>query len=108
MCHADVLSVLRKAIRTRTPIRASYKDGRHRLLSPHVLGMTGGRWRVLCYQSSGATASGLSVDARKNWRCFTLRHLHAVRIDALSKWRTAGNHSQTQRCVEDIDTAVLY
>lgn len=46
------LQVLRRAIRRKQPITATYLD-RRRILRPHVVGTKNGVWNMLRYQSGG-------------------------------------------------------
>jgi hypothetical protein len=92
-----------EAIRNRRPIAAMYK-GLPRLFCPHRLGRNSkGQLRVLCYQYSGKSESGLSpAGSSGNWRCIALDKLSAFE-SLKGPWRTAPNHSRPASCIVDPD-----
>ena len=61
------------------------------------------RLRVLCYQYSGGSQSGLGISGSPaNWRCLVLEKLSNVKL--LDEWwRTAPNHSRPASCVVEAD-----
>ena len=102
----DAVNLIRKAIRTRTPISARYHD-RLRLLSPHRLGRNkDGEQRVLCYQFGGDSKSGLKpVGSKDNWRCIIVEQLSDVKL-INTRWRTAENHSRPASCITNVECDV--
>jgi hypothetical protein len=99
----DIYQLLRTAVVGKRPIRAVY-NGRDRWLCPHRLGQNReGQLRVLCYQYSGQSGSGLQAPGSPaNWRCIAVERLGRVELleDA---WHTAPNHSRSQSCVAKVD-----
>jgi hypothetical protein len=99
----DIYRLVRMAVVSKRPIRASY-HGRDRRFCPHRLGRNReGQIRVLCYQYSGESSSGLQADGSPaNWRCIALEKLSRVALLA-DAWHTAPNHSRPQTCVAEVD-----
>ena len=99
----EIYQLLRTAVVKRCPIRGVY-DGRDRWFCPHRLGRNHeGQLRVLCYQYSGQSGSGLQPEGSPaNWRCMAVEKLNRVELldDA---WHTAPNHSRPQTCVAEVD-----
>ena len=96
------------AIRGRKIISAVY-DGRRREMCPHVIGTKNGREQALFYQFAGESATrriGPSGDYG-NWRCMAVDALSDVQISS-GEWHSAGNHSQEQTCVDEVDVEVDY
>ena len=94
--------LLRRAILHLRPVAATYQ-GRRRYLCPHVIGHTGGRPHVLCYQFAGESESGLAPDdPAANWRCMYVDELTDVSVRE-GQWHTAWNYWQQTSCVEEID-----
>jgi hypothetical protein len=97
----DVL--IRAAIAGRRPMTAVY-DGLQRVLCPYMLGRNReGRLRLLGYQYSGESGSGLQLkDGHGDWRCFSVEKIGAVRLlDAA--WRTADTDSRRPKCIHRIE-----
>ncbi len=92
-----------EAIRGRRPIAAMYHD-LPRLFCAHRLGRNReGEFRVLCYQYSGESESGLAPPGSSaNWRCIALDKLSGVLV-LDGPWRTAPNHSRPASCIVDPD-----
>lgn len=99
----EVYEFVRKAVQSRQPISAVYRQ-RRRLLCPHRLGWNkDGQPRVLCYQYGGESESGLKpVGSPDNWRCIALDKLSQVQ-PADGEWRTAANHSRPSSCIAEPD-----
>src|SRR5580693_7729023 len=99
----DIYRLVRMAVVSKRPIRASY-HGRDRRLCPHRLGRNKeGQIRVLCYQYGGGSQSGLQVSGSPaNWRCLVLEKLGKVEL-LEEEWRTAPNHSRPASCVVEAD-----
>lgn len=116
-------ALVREAIRTRTPITATY-HGHYREMCPHVIGIKHGRpatrgrggkpgkpetqeeEHALCYQFGGTSDSGLHPDGSPaNWRCVRISELANVQLQP-GPWHTAPNHSRPQTCVDDVDVEV--
>ncbi|TMN16197.1 hypothetical protein FF950_19020 [Pseudoxanthomonas sp. X-1] len=102
---ASVYDIVRNAIATKQIIYANYQ-GHYREMCPHVIGRKNGREQALFYQFGGYTSTGpITEDTAKNWRCIPLEGLTNV-ASKPGEWRTYGNHSQAQTCVDDIDLEV--
>lgn len=99
----EMYQLIWTAAANKKPIEASYQ-GRPRLFCPHRLGRNrAGRLRVLCYQYSGESQSGLHpAGSPANWRCVALEKLSRVRL-VEGPWRTAPNHSRPASCVAEAD-----
>jgi hypothetical protein len=91
--------LLRRAIRQRQPVIASY-DGHVRHFCPHVLGTKRGEARVLAFQYAGGSATGLSPGGE--WRCMRVQGLTAVRLHK-GPWRTGTRQARDQACVDAVD-----
>jgi hypothetical protein len=102
----EVNRLLRLAMGERRPIGAMYHN-RRRVLCPHRLGWNKeGQRRVLCYQSGGASTSGLDPKgAQSNWRCLAVDKLSMVEIRE-DVWQTAENHSRPQTCIAQVEMDV--
>lgn len=95
----DIYRLVWSAVANRRPIRAIYKE-RPRLLCPHRLGRNrAGQLRVLCYQYSGESESGLAaIGAPDNWCCVALEKLRQGEVLEGSGnsepygWREGGRH----------------
>lgn len=102
---SNVYDMVRNAIATKQIICATYQ-GYDREMCPHAIGRKNGREQALFYQFGGNTSSGpITKDASNNWRCIPIEGLVNVTVKA-GPWRTYGNHSQAQTCVDDIDLEV--
>jgi hypothetical protein len=102
----EVNEHLQLSIRWRRPVTATY-DGCRRWLCPHRLGWNkGNERRVLCYQFSGDSVSGLEEPgAPSNWRCLAVEKLLDVEL-TLDPWHTAPNHSRPQTCIVRVEMDV--
>jgi len=99
----EIYRLVWTAVANKQPIEASYQ-ARHRLFCLHRLGRNReGQFRVLCYQYSGESRSGLdSLGSHANWRCVALEKLSRVKL-VEGAWRTAPNHSRPASCVSEAD-----
>lgn len=99
----DIYQLLRTAVVHKRAVHGVY-DSLDRWFCPHRLGRNHqGQFRVLCYQYSGQSSSGLEADGSPaNWRCVAIEKLSRVELldDA---WHTAPNHSHPQTCVAEVD-----
>lgn len=99
--------LVRKAIQEKLIVVAEYK-GHVREMCPHVIGTKDGRENALFYQFAGGSSSGIGTSgATYNWRCIHLNELSNIRLKK-GEWHTAGNHSSSQTCVDNIDVEVEY
>ena len=89
------------AIDSKTPIRADYGN-KNRVLCPHAVGWKNTRLHVLCYQSGGESASGLSANLHDNWRCLNLAKMSRIRLARGEPWRTADSHRGASTCIDEI------
>jgi hypothetical protein len=80
-----------------------YKD-LPRLFCPHRLGRNrANQFRVLCYQYSGESESGLApMGSPANWRCVVLEKLRKVEL-LDGSWETAPNHTRPATCIVEAD-----
>jgi hypothetical protein len=99
----DIYRLVWAAVASKRPIKAIYKE-RPRLFCPHRLGRNrADQIRVLCYQYSGESESGLEpMGSPANWRCVVLEKLRAVEL-VEGSWKTAPNHSRPASCVIEAD-----
>src|SRR5712692_7026060 len=99
----DIYRLVWTAVAKKRPMAAIYKK-RLRLFCPHRLGRNrAGQLRVLCYQYSGESESGLeAMGSPANWRCIVLEELRAVEL-LEGSWKTAPNHSRPASCVIEAD-----
>lgn len=93
--------IVKQAIESRTPIRATYGT-RSRILCPHAVGWKDGKLHVLCFQSGGASTSGLSTDPNDNWRCLNLAKMSQIQLAGDESWRTAHSHRRPSTCIDEI------
>jgi hypothetical protein len=99
----DIYRVVRTAVVSKDPIRATYHDRDRRFCPPRVDRNKEGQVRVLCYQYAGESSSGLQADGSpENWRCIALKKLSRVQL-LEGSWHTAPNHSRPQTCIVDVD-----
>lgn len=105
MSRSHNYDLIREAIVSRQQIIADY-NGHRRELCPHAIGTKNGREQALFVQFGGGSASGLGRP-EENWRCIPVGGLTNVSVRS-GEWHTASNHSQQQRCVDDIDIEVEY
>lgn len=98
-------SLIRNAIVAKQQVIADYK-GHRRELCPHTIGTKNGREQALFVQFGGSSASGHG-SPEKNWRCIPVAGLTNVSVRS-GKWHTASNHSQQQRCIDDVDIEVKH
>ena len=91
-----------EAILSRRQIVFTYRD-RRREVCPHVLGLTGGRERLLGYQFAGKTNGTLPPGGE--WRCFQVAEMHSIEVRQ-GVWHTGQSHSSKSTCVDDVDLDV--
>lgn len=82
-----VSEVLRLAIGEKRCVRLRFQ-GNERSVCPHALGLKGGRPRLLAFQYSGASASGLAPGGQ--WRAFFVQDIENASFIA-GPWRTGHN-----------------
>jgi hypothetical protein len=99
----EIYQLVWTAVANKRPMEAIYQ-GRHRLFCPHRLDRNKeGQLRVLCYQYSGDSQTGLQASGPPmNWRCVALERLSRVKL-AEGDWHTAPNHSRPASCVAEAD-----
>ena len=96
----DTYQLIRSAVFERHCLTAIYQQ-RVRHFSPHCLGRNkAGGFSVLGFQYAGQSGSVLPLDGQ--WRCFQLRNLTEVRVNA-ERWRTGSGHSRPSDCVKQVD-----
>lgn len=97
-------SVLRDAIINKLQVTCTY-NGYAREISPHVIGMKGGKQQVLSYQFAGESSSGLPPGGE--WRCMDVGRISNAESRP-GDWHTETSHTQPQTCVDDVDVEVAY
>lgn len=96
----DTYHLIRSAVIARRCLTATY-ERRIRHFSPHCLGQNkSGGFSVLGFQYAGQSSSILPPNGQ--WRCFQLRNLTEVRINA-DRWRTGSGHTRPSDCVKQVD-----
>jgi len=98
--------LIKGAIQNKQCVTCTYK-GYLRKMSPHVIGTKNGKAQALFYQYGGESSSGLSADARQNWRCIPVEDITNLSIND-DPFKSAINHSKTQTCVSSIDVEIDY
>jgi len=99
--------IIKQAILKKQQITATY-NGLHREMCPHVIGKKNGKAHCLFYQFAGQSSSGSIVpNSLENWRCIPVDKLKDV-VAREGEWNTAGNHSTSQTCVDDVDVEVQF
>jgi hypothetical protein len=98
---SPIHELLRQAIAEKRCVEATF-GGYRRALCPHVLGVTDGELRALCFQYAGGSSRGLTLGG--DWRCLALAGLSRVSI-VDGEWRTKP-HSQPQSCIEEVEVVV--
>lgn len=84
----SILQTLTAAILCRRAVKIRAK-GWEREVCPHALGYRDGRCKVLTYQYSGGSASGLAADG--GWRCFVLQDILRIEITD-GAWHTSHDY----------------
>jgi hypothetical protein len=90
---------LKKAITYRLNVRI-LAGGRSRDISPHALGVKGGKPRLLAYQYDGTSASGLAPGGQ--WRTFFLDEI-SLASPIGGEWHTAAHHNMTVKLETSLD-----
>ncbi len=71
-------ATIREALRTRTPVALSYRNGSLRTVHPQVLyRSSAGAAEIDCYQVSGESRSGGPVPG---WRSFELTEISGIKL----------------------------
>ena len=96
--------ILREAVITKKQIKCLYK-GHIRYVCPHTIGYKNSREKVLTFQFSGGSSSGLPPQGE--WRCMFIEELSQIEI-LDGEWHTGANHSRPQTCVDDVDVEVKF
>lgn len=96
-------NLLRRAIEERKQVVAIY-DGLKREFCPHILGVTGGAWRVLGWQFAGQTSQG-KLPHDGEWRCFDISKLRGAALKD-GRWWRGRLQGWPQSCVEQIAAQV--
>jgi hypothetical protein len=99
---SDAYNLFRQAILEERQVMCAY-GGHRRELCPHIIGHTKGEEKVLAFQFGGTSSS--TLPPRGQWRCLVLANVTEISLRD-GPWRSGSNHSQQQRCVEDIDLDV--
>jgi len=96
--------ILKQAILEKKQV-TGYYDGYVREMCPHVIGWKKGVHNVLSYQFAGESKTGLPPGG--DWKCM---HVDGLSNLALRNgpWHTRDDHSEPQRCVDEIEAEVTY
>jgi hypothetical protein len=96
--------ILKQAILEKKQVIGSY-DGFPCEMCPHVVGLKRGIPNVLSFQFAGGSKTELPPGGE--WKC--------MRVDGLlnlslrdGPWHTRDDHSEPQRCVDEIEIEVAY
>ena len=91
-----------EAIRTKSVIEFHYGD-HHRVVEPHVMGVSNGTLKVLCYQIDGSSSSG----GIPEWRRFDLDRINNLVITNQHfpgrRPIPSGRHSSWDRVISVVD-----
>jgi hypothetical protein len=101
---ATVQEIIVEAIHKRLIVTAMYQ-GYQRVMCPHVIGYKDGVLNCLFFQFAGGSRSGLPPGGQ--WRCVHVNQLSNVSA-APGEWHTRDDHSEPQRCVDNIIAEVSY
>jgi hypothetical protein len=93
---------IRQAIAERRQVEALF-EGRRRRFCPHAIGTRDGQPRALVFQIAGHSNRGLPPEGA--WRCLAIDRLSEVSLHD-GPWRSR-EHSQPQRCIEEIDLSIV-
>lgn len=91
---------LKNATLTGQSVRFSYR-GLTRICSPHTLGHSEGKARVLAYQYAGESSKGLPPNGE--WRCFDVDGIAELELTLDGVWKTGERHTRPQTCVKQVD-----
>lgn len=91
--------LFRQAMEEKRSILCLYADY-PRVLSPAILGHTGGEEKALVFQSGGNSKRGLSPEG--DWRCLSLSEASHVQLGE-NDWHGGTSHTLRQSCVKDVD-----
>lgn len=100
---SEAYLVLRKCVQNKTSVSFVYKD-HVRICSPHALGTTGGKERVLVYQYGGTSSQGLPAGGE--WRCIDIENISKLSTRPEDSWHTSDRHTRQQTCVKSVDVEV--
>jgi hypothetical protein len=99
-------SLIKRAIKDKVQIHATY-NGHRRLMCPHLLGTKDGIQHALFLQFGGGSETGLSSNAKDNWRCLPLNELTEVAYFA-GPFHSASNYSLDQSCIDKVDIEFMH
>lgn len=111
----ELTKLLINAIKTKTPIRASYQ-GHERYLCIHGLGYKNRRdgsrsLQAIAYQYDGRTSNGpvkIGSGHKENWRCMEVAILDEVISLESEEWHTVDAHSSPNTCIDEYIAEVQY
>jgi hypothetical protein len=97
--------VLEQALGERCPVRVRY-HGTERVLCPHAIGWKNGRAKVLSYQVAGMTSDGtLPDDPRQRWRSMFVDEIEEPIITD-DEWATADNYNHSSNGIDELVVAL--
>ena len=103
-----VWSLLARAIVDKRAVAVCY-HGHQRVLCPHALGWKSGRFKLLSYQTSGATSQGtLSQEPRQRWRSMFVDEIEGPVIIQDAPWHTADIRIHESNCFDESDIEARY
>jgi hypothetical protein len=91
--------LFREAILGEKQVTCTYQ-GHYRELCPLIIGHKRGEERVLAFQFSGQSSSGLPPGG--NWKCLYLAQVEDAEMRD-GPWYEGSRHRKEQTCVEEID-----
>lgn len=92
--------ILKDAVLEGKSIRFNYQK-LPRVCSPHTIGRTDGKERLLAYQYGGASSKGLPQNGQ--WRCFDIEAITDLQLTNDGEWKTGDSHTRPQTCVKLVD-----
>ncbi|MFT8722619.1 MAG: hypothetical protein ABF443_11840 [Acetobacter malorum] len=91
---------LKEAVISKKSVRFHYRDY-VRVCSPHTIGHTDGKERILAYQYGGQSSRGLPP--KGEWRCFDVEGISGLEFTGDDEWRTGERHTRPQTCVKNVE-----
>ena len=96
--------ILKQAIQEKKQV-IGYYDGHPREMCPHVIGLKKGVRNVLSFQFAGSSSKGLPPGGES--KCMHVDGLSNLSLRE-GTWHTRDDHSEPQRCVDQIEAQVTY
>lgn len=106
---SSAYNIIKQAILDGKNIKAEYQ-GYPREMTPHALGMKGGKEHCLFYQFGGRSKSATSFpeNSPSNWRCVFVGDLKNVEAIGGDLKTCTASHSKKQTCVDQVDVEIKW